>query len=314
MTVVVAGTLAWQIAKWLGAQRPVFATLVPLVAIKDDPFSALNLSLSRMIGVIAGVLVGFVVLAAVGPSTLAIALLIAIGLIVGSFVRIGPSVNGQVAVSALLVLLASSNAGGYAIERIWETLVGVAVCTVVAPLLFPPNPVRAIERAVAQAEACLLADLATVRGLFERRSPRAHDFLAETTVHARTAVRAGDDIAKAQSALRFNIRRRASLPQLALLGPRLDLLGRLSIQMRRLARDAGSFSERDDRREQWDLAAAHLPAVAEAIAEAIRLKQLPQRASALLGAYRADDNRAVAAILRRPFVLMIDELDTASRE
>ena len=61
--IAVAAALAWWIARLLGADRPVFAVIVPMVAIRDDTHAALSLSLGRMLGVMAGVVLGIAVVA-----------------------------------------------------------------------------------------------------------------------------------------------------------------------------------------------------------------------------------------------------------
>ena len=43
---MIAGTLAWWLSRLLGAPRPFFALLVPLVAMGSDPLGALNVSLT----------------------------------------------------------------------------------------------------------------------------------------------------------------------------------------------------------------------------------------------------------------------------
>src|SRR4051812_42039307 len=125
--IAVAATLAWWISRLLGAERPVFAVIVPMVAIRDDAHAALALSLGRMLGVMAGVVLGIGVVALTGVSTTSIVLLLVGGLAVGLFLRTGPELNTQIAISALLVLVVTTNADSYAVERIWETGVGSLV-------------------------------------------------------------------------------------------------------------------------------------------------------------------------------------------
>ena len=311
--IALAGTLAWWIARAAGAERPVFATLVPLVSIKDDPFSALNLSASRLVGVLAGVGVGTVVVTAFGASTAAIAVLLVVGLALGSVIRLGPELNTQIAVSALLLLVATDHAEHYAVERIWETAIGVAVAVAVAALILPPDPVGAIEQELERTTELVRGDLAQVRTVLSRGSEAAtRRFLAETSEHARTAVRAGDDIGRARRALAFNPRRRSAEPRLDALAPRVDLNGRIAIQLRRFARDANSFGARSDLRETWARAGAHLPAIAEQIAASIPLVEPSPAAGDLLERYREADPHPVSAILRRSFVLMLEDLATIS--
>jgi len=82
--ITVCGALAWQTSLWAGAsQPPVFAALVPLVAIKDDPYGIVNLSLARLVGVIAGIGVGLVVVKHVSHSTVALVIILLAGFAVG---------------------------------------------------------------------------------------------------------------------------------------------------------------------------------------------------------------------------------------
>ena len=125
--IAVAATLAWWIAGLLGADRPVFAAIVPMVAIRDDAHAALSLSLGRMLGVMAGVVLGIGAVAVAGVSTSAVILLLVVGLAIGLFLSTGPELNTQIAISALLVLVVTEDADTYAVERIWETAVGSVV-------------------------------------------------------------------------------------------------------------------------------------------------------------------------------------------
>src|SRR5689334_11392417 len=142
--IVVAAAVAWEAALLLGAtQPPIFAALVPLVSLRDDPFSAYNLSLARLVGVVAGLLIAIGVLAVLEPTTVAIAAVLAVALLVG-VVRIGDVLNTQVAVSALLVF-SSADTADYAVTRLWETGLGTAVTLVLAPFLFPANPLTVVR-------------------------------------------------------------------------------------------------------------------------------------------------------------------------
>jgi hypothetical protein len=115
--IVVAAAVAWEAALLLGAtQPPIFAALVPLVSLRDDPFSAFNLSVARLVGVVAGLLIAIGVLAVLEPTTVAIAAVLALALLVGVVLRIGNVLNTQVAVSALLVF-SSTDTAGYATSR-----------------------------------------------------------------------------------------------------------------------------------------------------------------------------------------------------
>ncbi len=313
--IAVAAGLAWWLARLLGADRPVFAALVPLVAIRDEPYAALSLSLARMLGVIVGVLLGIAVVALFGVSTSAIAFLLVAGLLIGLVLRTGPELNTQIAISALLLVVATSDADTYAFERIWETALGSATTLVVAAFVLPPDPLREAQRRLTESIAALGADLADAPGTLTRGDPSPRVLLSHTEEHARANARAVEDLPKALHAIRWSPMRRGSRPQLELVERRHRHALRLSIQVRRLARDLASFAHRDDLRAEWEEAARRLPPIIAAISTAASkalaghdASQEVASASELIAAYQREDSRPVAAILRRPLVLLRDEL------
>jgi uncharacterized membrane protein YgaE (UPF0421/DUF939 family) len=314
--IAVAATLAWWIAGLLGADRPVFAVIVPMVAIRDDTHAALSLSLGRMLGVIAGVLLGIGVVALAGVSTAAIVLLLVIGLAAGLVLRTGPELNTQIAISALLVVIVTRNADDYAVERIWETGVGSVASLAVAAFLLPPDPLRDAGRRLSETARALVDDLADAQRTLTSGDPSARVLLAHADEHARTAARAVEDLPRAQRALRFSPLRRGSRPRLDVVDRRQRLALRLAIQVRRMARDFASFAHRDDMRDQWEAAARRLPPIIELVAAASAKALAGEGCSRevaaareLMTAFQSEDSRPVTAILRRPLVLLLDELD-----
>ena len=85
--------------------------------------------------------------------------------------------------------------------------------------------------------------------------------------------------------------------------------------MRRLARDLASFVHRDDLHDVLADARLRLPPIIEALAAASSkalagegVSHEVATARELIAAYQREDPRPVAAILRRPLVLLCDEL------
>jgi uncharacterized membrane protein YgaE (UPF0421/DUF939 family) len=319
LRIAIAAGLSWWIARLLGADRPVFAVIVPMVAIRDDTYAALSLSLGRMLGVMAGVVLGIAVVAMAGVSTSAVILLLVVGLALGLFLRTGPELNTQIAISALLVLIVTKDANSYAVDRIWETGVGSVVSLAVAAFVLPPDPLRESELRLAATAQALIDDLSAARGTLTHGDPSARVLLNAVDEHARAAGRAVEDLPKAQRALRVSPLRRGSRMRLDVIDRRQRLALRLAIQVRRMARDIASFAHREDLREDWDVAARRLPPIIDAIeaatAEALAGEGCSREvaeARELIAAYQRDDSRPISAILRRPLVLLADELSGPS--
>ena len=232
----------------------------------------------------------------------------------GAFLRTGPELNTQIAISALLVVIVTRNADAYAVERIWETGVGSVVSLAVAAFVLPPDPLAESERRLAET-AALAADLAGAgRDAHARRSLGARPARARRGARARR--REGRRGPAARSA---GPAHESAAPCLA---PRLEVVElrqrmalRLAIQVRRLARDLASFAHRDDLRDEWDEAARRLPPIIGLVAAASEKALAGEGCShevaaarELMAAYQREDSRPIAAILRRPLVLLLDEL------
>ena len=132
-----------------------------------------------------------------GANALTVALLIGAGLIAGLLIRIGGEPNSQVAVSALLVLAVATGAGAFGLERLWETAIGAAVTVVLAPFLWPPDPVHELERRLAAVATRVADDIALTVALVGAPADAAARHLADVVEHTREATRLVDALGTA---------------------------------------------------------------------------------------------------------------------
>ena len=316
--IVVAAAVA-EAALLLGAtQPPIFAALVPLVSLRDDPFSAFNLSVARLVGVVAGLLIAIGVLAVLQPTTVAIAAVLALALLVGVVLRIGNVLNTQVAVSALLVF-SSTDTAGYAVTRLWETGLGTVVTLALAPFLFPANPLTAARGALARVAAGLAGALRTSTALVEhaddgdRRAvlQRVTDDIAGLCADLQ---RLGPQIASAGKATRWAIVRRSAMRATAELEPTRQLAVRLARDLEVFAAEVSTFSTRpafDDPMLRFDLLQPLVEPLERAVTAALTGQPYAEdldRARAAVERFRGVDHSAMASVVRRPLHRMVDDL------
>ena len=96
--IVIAAVVSWEVCQLIDTSAvPIFAVVAPLVAMRDQPFSALNVSFDRIIGVVVGVVLGVVVVRVFGSTLLSVVVVLSVGLLSGVVLRIGPVLNIQVA-------------------------------------------------------------------------------------------------------------------------------------------------------------------------------------------------------------------------
>jgi uncharacterized membrane protein YgaE (UPF0421/DUF939 family) len=120
---------------WFPETVPILAPLTALLVVEVTLKDIVTSGLQRVASVTAGVLVAVAFSAIVGLTWWSLGALIAISILIGQLLRLGPHML-EVPISAMLVL-AVGGAESAATNRISETLIGAAV-GVGVNLLFPP--------------------------------------------------------------------------------------------------------------------------------------------------------------------------------
>jgi uncharacterized membrane protein YccC len=323
--IVITACVAWQICIWLGARHPpVYAVIVPLVAMRDDPFSAFNVSFDRLLGVVAGLSLGLLVVQWLGPNALSIAIVLAVGLLGGMLLRVGASLNVQVAVSALLAF-ANSNPDAYAFSRLWETAIGAAATVVLAPLLLPPNARATITAAVVDIGRDLAAALERGCALITAPQIRVQqlDLLRDECRPIEDRARAlTGQFTQAVHSVAINPLRRGDRQPLAALADTVAVTIELTRGTRQFADELAALSPREDLQPEWPSIAAPLTAMVTPLVQAIRAAIKPPAdvnvaeyvaalaaGSQALAEWRSSDHRPISVVVRRPLHTMFDELN-----
>ncbi|MEU2158682.1 FUSC family protein [Streptomyces sp. NPDC019396] len=314
--ITVTAGVAWQASVWLGAdQPPVFAALVPLFAMRSSPEAAVVTSLSRVLGVVAGVLLGIGVLNVLRPQTLTLALVVGAGLVIGAVLRPGRELNVQVAVSALLVF-ANPSPAAYGFDRVWETAVGAVVTVVLGPLLWPPDPRRVLSATVRDCGARLVRALTGTIAVLGTDTTAAQDNLARVRKDMRDLQHTAQEAGQAERLLVFDPWHRRHRDAVRSLSRRAAVAAEIASHLQVLAREVAFFTARPDAVE--DVARAQPPctAIATSTAQAIERRMegadpgpAITTARGELAAFRRTMPRPVAVALRRPFQRILDDLD-----
>lgn len=314
--VVVTVTVAWQVAVWLGAdQPPVYAAIVPLVALRGDPGTALTSSLQRVLGVVVGVVIGIVVLNVLQPSTAALAVVVAVGLLAGMFLPSAGSLQVQLPVSSLLVF-ASASPDSYAFHRLWETMAGAAVTVLLAPLLWPPDPRRSLSALADDSRTRLVEGLTGTVAALGTDPATAADNRTAVDAHVEAVHTNAARAREAERAMRFNPLRRLQRGTVEDLARSVATADLLAPHLEVLARETAVLTGREDLAPVLDDARRRLPVLAASTARAVeRALRGEDRGPALaearadLAAYVRTDSRPAAVALRRPFQRILDDLD-----
>lgn len=169
---VICAAVPWYLCLWWGTSTaPVPAALPAVLILREDVYAAPRLAWERLLGVFVGVLLSTVLLDRLPPSSPAFLAVLVCGC-AGMYLLGRPgSPNQQVLITALMIY--ATALPGYALARLAETMVGIAVVVLLAPLLWPPDPYRSAAEGLDAYRAGVGRLLEGVAGRLARGGPPA---------------------------------------------------------------------------------------------------------------------------------------------
>jgi uncharacterized membrane protein YgaE (UPF0421/DUF939 family) len=162
-----AATLAWVIARYLfDHDEPFFAPVAALIALNAS-LGERGLNAVRFIqGVFVGIIVGEITLAVLGVSVGSLALAVFMSMAIARALGGARILIAQAAVGAILTIaIGDADAG---VQRLVDALIGAGVALVFSQVLFSPEPVALLRRAVSAALADLSQGLEWTAEALER--------------------------------------------------------------------------------------------------------------------------------------------------
>jgi uncharacterized membrane protein YgaE (UPF0421/DUF939 family) len=225
-----AALLSWWLAARAGlSNAPYVASLACLMYMQPSVYESFARAMQRMVAVVLGVGLAVAAFAVAGVNALIVGLVVFVGLLAATVLRLGPGGTIQIALSGLLVLAVTSVNPGYPDQRILETMLGVGVGLAVVVLTAPPavSPAERAASAVVNQASLVLRTLGQV--LEQGWSRRSAEPVAE---RARALRDMSDDaevkIGRATDALRFNPHARSARSSLERARRKAQALHRVS--------------------------------------------------------------------------------------
>lgn len=142
----VASGVAWELAKLAGSKHPYLAPLSVVLCVQTTILQSIRFSFHRILGTVIGVALTLWAAGHMGLNGWTLALLIALVCGFALLIDRKESVLHQVALSVLLVFDLQKQSDLYGLDRIRDTLIGIAVGLAVHMLVYPPNFVKPAER------------------------------------------------------------------------------------------------------------------------------------------------------------------------
>jgi uncharacterized membrane protein YgaE (UPF0421/DUF939 family) len=218
---------------------PLIAALTALLVVQATLTSTLVNGVQRVASVVCGVALAVLLTGAVGLTWWSLGALVAVSILVGQLLRLGPHLV-EVPISAMLVLgVGASGAESVGAGRIAETLIGAAV-GILVNVAFPPavqtrHAAQAVRR-FAEEIAALLGEAAALLAAGTVTAEQSTRWLEDARRLNRHAPRVDRALAHAEESRRLNVRALRAAPISARMRAGLDALEHVSVTLRTLFR------------------------------------------------------------------------------
>ncbi|MBN6041344.1 FUSC family protein [Amycolatopsis sp. 195334CR] len=171
----VAAVLAWLIAaEWWGLPQPFLAPYAAVFLVEATVYRSLFSALQQVGAVVLGVVLAALAIQVLPWQTVALGLVVLVGLLVGRWRGFGASGVWVGVTALLLVSYGSADDSMLMLDRVGETVLGAAIGVAINALVFPPVYTRGTEaatKALAAELADVLCDIAAT--LRESSVPRS---------------------------------------------------------------------------------------------------------------------------------------------
>jgi uncharacterized membrane protein YgaE (UPF0421/DUF939 family) len=147
-TALAAGISWWLATGIFQTHYPFFAPLAAILTVQVTVADSLQKASQRIIGIVLGVIISMLIGKWVDLGPFSIFLVIFSGMTIFNALKMNAQIISQVAVSSFLVL-AFGQENDYAIERIFETILGSGIAVAINALIVPSNSVGDMENKIA---------------------------------------------------------------------------------------------------------------------------------------------------------------------
>lgn len=139
LKMALASGIAWELARLAGSKHPFLAPVSVVLCMQPSVQQTLQFSYFRVIGTVIGVILTVIASLWIPLASWSLALLIVLACSLSLLAERHPTLIREVALSVVLVLELQRQTESYAIDRIRDTFIGIAVALVLHLLVLPPK-------------------------------------------------------------------------------------------------------------------------------------------------------------------------------
>ena len=136
---VIGSAISWELAILFGSKYPYLGPISLIICLQATIIKSIKFGIARVVGTIIGVVSVFILAPSLHANGWSIAVIMLASLVIPLILRANSTTLQQIALSVLLVLEFEHKLHGYGVDRIRDSIIGVAVALLLQIFLNPPN-------------------------------------------------------------------------------------------------------------------------------------------------------------------------------
>ena len=149
LKMVIGSAISWELAILFGSKYPYLGPISLIICLQATIIKSIRFGIARIVGTIIGVASVSILASSLHANGWSITVIMIVSLIIPLILGANTTTLHQIALSVLLVLEFEHKLHGYGLDRIRDSILGVAVALLLHILLYPPNLTK---RAIAEVE------------------------------------------------------------------------------------------------------------------------------------------------------------------
>ncbi|MHC0039586.1 FUSC family protein [Pseudoneobacillus sp. C159] len=204
LKMVIGSAISWELAILFGSKYPYLGPISLILCLQATLIKSIRFGIARIIGTIIGVTSVSILASSLHANGWSIAFIMLVSLIFPLLLGANATSLHQIAISVVLVLEFEHKLHGYGLDRIRDSIIGVAVALLLYLIFPPPNfTKRAIAKVVALPDQ-LANKLNSLAVWLEAGAPQQNYFHSEFKLLHKKLFEVEKMIGKAELSLKYN--------------------------------------------------------------------------------------------------------------
>ncbi len=214
LKMVIGSAISWELAILFGSKYPYLGPISLILCLQATLTKSIKFGIARITGTIIGVASVSIFASSLHANGWSIAVIMMVSLIIPLLLGANATSLHQIALSVVLVLEFEHKLHGYGLDRIRDSIIGVAVALLLHLFFNPPNFTKRAITEVVELPNKLADKLNSLAMWLEAGAPQNNYFNSDFNQLHKKMLEVEKQIQKAELSLKFNLMAKKSKAQL----------------------------------------------------------------------------------------------------